>query len=514
LVNSTLSFLGRRNMQSDKRYDAIVIGAGMGGLTAAALLAKKGLKVLLLEKEDQVGGYVVSFKRQGFTFDATGAFVGGCHEGGEFYQILNEIGAREDIEFIPIEHVRNIYPGFEIQLRPGGFHSYTDALFGLFPQEENGLKTYLSLVERIGEEIKSYSEITVIQKILFPFYFRNLVRFHRSSHKAILDRFFKGREIKMALHSLPVTEPPSRLSFLFLAVMINKALMEGVFYPKGGMGKISETMASAFLRSGGEVRLQAEADQIRIRDGRVEGVLTKDGEIFQAPLVISNVNPNLLAKMLPDRIREPFAKRWSRLEYSLSCFILYVATDLDLRGMDLPYFTYLRSLSDLEEEDRILRRGEIPQSPTMMVSIPTMLDPSLAPLGQHVLSVLINVPYHYQERWGGGDSEKYRQIKEDFSQKILRQLELKLIPGLRDHLLFYEAATPLTLERYTGNELGAMYGLASTPQQVGNLRPPHETPIPGLYQVGHYTRPSHGIVGASLSGFIAGRIILKKLHRV
>jgi prolycopene isomerase len=500
-------------MGSAEGYDAIVIGAGMGGLTAAALLAKKGLKTLLLEKEDQVGGYVVSFKRHGFTFDATGAFVGGCHEGGEFYQILNEIGAQEEIEFIPIDHVRNIYPGFEIHLRPGGFHTYTDALFGLFPQEEKGLKTYLSMVKRIGEEINSYSEITTIQKIFFPFYFRNLVRFHRYSHKAILDNLFRGGEIKMALHSLPVTDPPSRLSFLFLAVMINKALMEGVFYPKGGMGKISETMASAFLRSGGELHLQTEADRIRIRGGRVEGVLIKDGEIFQAPMIISDINPNLLVKMLPVEIQKRFAKKWSRLEYSLSCFVLYIATDLDLRGMGLPYFTYLRFLSDLEEEDRILRRGEIPQNPTMMVSIPTMLDPSLAPPGQHVLSVLINVPYHYQGKWGGGDSEKYRRIKEDFSQKILRQLESKLIPGLRDHLLFYEAATPLTLERYTGNELGAMYGLASTPQQVGNLRPPHQTSIPGLYQVGHYTRPSHGIVGASLSGFIAGRIILKKLRR-
>jgi prolycopene isomerase len=500
-------------MGSPERYEVIVVGAGMGGLTTAALLAKRGLKTLLLEKEDQAGGYVVSFRRHGCLFDATGAFVGGCHEGGEFHQILNEIGAAKEIEFIPIHHVRNIYPGFEVHLRPGGSHSYTDALFDLFPQEEKGLKTYLSMVERIGEEIKSYSEITTIQKIFFPFYFRNLVRFHRSSHRTILDNLFKGEEIKMALHSLPVTEPPSRLSFLFLAVMINKALIEGVFYPKGGMGKISEAMANAFLRSGGEIHLQTAVDQILIKDGRVEGVLTKGGERFQATLVISNINPNLSVKMLPLESRKPFAKKWSGLEYSLSCFVLYLATDLDLREMGLPYFTYLRFLSDLEEEDRILRKGEIPQNPTMMVSIPTTLDPSLAPPGQHILSVLINVPYHYQGKWGGGDLEKYRHIKEDFSQRILRQLESKLIPGLRNHLLFYEAATPLTLERYTGNELGAMYGLASTPQQVGNLRPPHQTPIPGLYQVGHYTRPSHGIVGASLSGFIAARIILKKMHR-
>jgi len=500
-------------MENRERYDVIVIGAGMGGLTAATLLAKKGFKTLLLEKEDQAGGYAVSFKRQGFLFDATGAFVGGCHEGGEFFQILNEIGAREEIEFIPIHHVQNIYPGFEVHLRPGGFHSYTEALFDLFPREEKGLKTYLSMVKRIGDEIKSYSEITTLKRILFPFYFRNLVRFHRSSHQTILDNLFRGEEIKMALHSLPVTEPPSRLSFLFLAVMINKALIDGVFYPKGGMGKISEVISNAFLRFGGELHLKAEADQILIRGGRVEGVRTKEGKTFQAPLVISNINPNLSVKMLPVELRKRFAEKWNRLEYSLSCFVLYLATDLDLKQMGLPYFTYLRLLSDLEEEDRILRRGEIPQNPTLMVSIPTMLDPSLAPPGQHILSVLTNVPYHYQEKWGGGDFEKYRSIKEDFSQKILHQLESKLIPGLRSHLLFYEAATPLTLERYTGNEMGAMYGLASTPQQVGNLRPPHQTPIPGLFQVGHYTRPSHGIVGASLSGFIASRIILKKMHR-
>ena len=500
-------------MTNGKTYDVIVIGAGMGGLTAAALLAKKGFKTLLLEKEDQVGGYAVSFKRQGFLFDATGAFVGGCHEGGEFFQILNEIGAHEAIEFIPIHHVQNIYPGFKIHLRPGGFHSFTQALFDLFPKEEKGLKTYLSMVKRIGEEIKSYSEITTLKRILFPFYFRNLVRYHRSSHQTILDSLFRGEEIKMALHSLPVTEPPSRLSFLFLAVMINKALIEGVFYPKGGMGKISEAMVNAFLRSGGELHLQTEADQILTREGRVEGVRTKEGKTFRAPLVISNINPNLTVKMLPVEVRRLFAKKWSHLEYSLSCFVLYLATDLDLKQMGLPYFTYLRLLSDLEEEDRILRKGEIPQNPTLMVSIPTMLDSSLAPPGQHILSVLVNVPYHYQETWGGGDFEKYHHIKEDFSQRILHQLESKLIPDLRSHLLFYEAATPLTLERYTGNEMGAMYGLASTPQQVGNLRPPHQTPIPGLFQVGHYTRPSHGIVGASLSGSIASRIILKKMHR-
>jgi len=493
-----------------KKYDAIVIGSGMGGLTAASLLSKKGLNIFLIEKEKQAGGYVVSFKRDGFTFDATGAFVGGCQEGGEFYQILEEIGAHEEIEFIPIQHIQNIYPGFEVPLQKGGFHSYMEALLKLFPEEERGLKAYLSLVRQIGGEVRSYSEMTWIKKVFFPFYFRNLVRFYKSSHQSILDNLFKGGEIKMALHTLPATEPPSRLSFLFVATLISKALMEGVFYPKGGMGKISEAIAKAFCRNGGELNLQMEAERIFLKDGRVEGVLTNDGRLFQSPLVISDISPNHLVKMLPLEFQEPLLKKMKRFEYSLSCFILYMATDLDLKKMDLPYFTYLRFLSDLEEEDRILRRGKIPNHPTMIVSIPTLLDPSLAPSGQHLVKALVYVPYHHREAWGKGDSGKYKSIKEEFSQKILHQLEAKLIPDLRNHLLFYEAATPLTLERYTGNEMGAMYGLASTPQQIGNLRPPQQTSIPGLFQVGHYTRPSHGIVGASLSGRFAARAILQK----
>ena len=148
-----------------------------------------------------------------------------------------------------------------------------------------------------------------------------------------------------------------------------------------------------------------------------------------------------------------------------------------------------------------------------MVSIPTLLDSSLAPAGQHLMKVLVDVPYPCQGKWGEGNPEDYHRIKEEFSKKIFQQLESKLLPGLRDHLLFHEAATPLTLERYTGNEMGAMYGLASTPRQIGNWRPSHQTPIQGLFQVGHYTRPSHGIVGASLSRLFAARAILQKLHR-
>ncbi|MGB9627627.1 MAG: phytoene desaturase family protein [Thermodesulfobacteriota bacterium] len=495
-------------------YDAIVIGAGMGGLVAGTFLAKKGLRILLVEKEKQVGGYVVSFKRSGFTIDATGAFVGGCQEGGEFDQILKEMEAHKEMEFIPIHHIQNIYPGFEVHLRHGGFQPYLENLLQLFPEEEKGLRTYLKLIQQIGEEVKSYSEKRGWKNLLFPFFFRNLFRFHRTTHQTILNSLFRGGEVKMALHTLPITEPPSRTSFLFVAILISKALMEGVFYPKGGMGKIPRVILNSFLNRGGEILLQSEVNKILIKDGRVDGIETKDGKVYRSPLILSNINPNILAKMLPVEFQRLITRRMRDWEYSHSCFILYLATNLDLGKKGIPYFTYLRTLSDLEEEDRMLQRGEIPKTPTMILSVPTLLDPSLAPSGQHLMKVLVTVPYHYREQWGRRNPEMYRHLKEEFSEGLLQQLESRLLPGLMDHLLFYEAATPLTLERYTGNERGAMYGLASTPKQIGISRPPNQTPIPGLFQVGHYSRPSHSIVGASLSGLFAARSILQKMKKL
>jgi len=497
-------------MAKAKAYNAIVIGSGMGGLTASASLARNGFSTLLFEKEKQVGGYVASFKRGDCLFDATGAFVGGCQEGGEFWQLLKEIGVQEEIEFIPIRHIRNIYPGFEVHLHEGGFRSYLESLLELFPEEEKGLRAYLSLVKKIGEEVKTYSEMSQAKKILFPVYCWNLIRYQRTTHGGILDRFFRGEEIKQALHTLPSTEPPSRLSFLFVAAVISKALMEGVFYPKGGMGKLTEAIAKGFLDGGGQLHLQTEVEQILVKNGRVEGVVTRDGKVFESSIVISNINPNLLAKMFSPGRRPALGKRTRNLQYSLSCFILYLATDLDLGSMGFPYFTHLRFLSDLEGEYRMLYRGEVPKNPTLMISIPTLLDPRLAPPGQHLVKVLVTVPYHYRGTWGSGNAETYQQVKGEFSRGIIERLELKLIPHLREHLLFSEAATPLTLERYTGNERGAMYGLASTPQQMGPWRPSHRALIPGLYQVGHYTRPSHGIVGASLSGLFCARSILQE----
>lgn len=490
-------------------YDVVIIGTGIGGLTAGAFLAKSGVKVLLLEKGAQPGGYVVSFRRKGFTFDATGVFVGGCEPGGEFDSLLREIDVK--LEFVKVDSIRNIYAGFEIALRRGGFSHYIERLKAMFPEEKRGIERYDRIISRIGAEVKALSDIKWYEKALFPLLFRNLVRFSGTTHEAILDGFFKGHEIKMALSSLPVTVPPSRLSFLFVATFLDKVVSQGAYYPKGGMGVISKALANSIERRGGSIRYQTEAVKILTQGNRVKGVVTHEGEVIETSTAISNISlPQTFQRLLSEGPPSSLTRRLHRLEYSLSNFIVYLGVRADAELDSLPFFTYLRSISDLEEEYMMLRKGEIPENPTVIMVVPSLIDPSLAPEGAHAVKLLSIAPYGYRNGWNRTDRQSYQAIKEEMAQRLIAHVESRVVPGLTGKILFQEAATPVTLERYTGNEQGAMYGLATTPEQFGRHRPHNRTSIKGLYLAGHYTRPAHGIIGAAISGSFTAQMILSK----
>jgi prolycopene isomerase len=387
-----------------------------------------------------------------------------------------------------------------------------ERLKGMFPREEHGLERYEDIISRIGAEVKALSRIKWYEKPLFPVVFRNLVRFSGTTHKAILEALFKGHELKMALSSLPVTVPPSQLSFLFVATLLDKVISGGAYYPLGGMGAISKALAYSIEQNGGRIRYRTKVAKILARGNRVTGVVTHEGEVIEASTIISNVSlRQTFGRLLSDGAPSSLARRLNRLEYSLSNFIVYLGVKTDAEVDSLPFFTYLRSIPDLEEEYRMLREGKIPENPTVIMVVPSLIDPSLAPEGTHAVKLLCVAPYWYRNGWNRDDHRSYQALKEEVALRLIAQVESRIAPGLRGKILLREAATPITLERYTGNEQGAMYGLATTPGQFGRHRPSNRTPIKGLYLAGHYTRPAHGIVGAALSGSFTANMILSRL---
>ncbi len=490
------------------KYEVIIIGGGMGGLTAGALLARRGLRVVLLEQGERTGGYVTSFKRGPFTFDATGAFLGGCEEGGEFHTILVQTGALQHLRFLGIDTAKNIYPDFSLDLHlKGGFEAYVKGTRELFPEEQKGLEDYFALIRRIGGEINRFEGLTWWQTILFPFFFWHLIRYQGASLGTILDRYFQGDGIKRVLSTLPSHLPPSRLSLLFTATLITKVLSQGVWYPRGGMGTIPQALEAAFVDAGGELRLKTEVERIEVEGGTVKGVIARGGDCFSGSRVVAAINiRRALMELLPEECRGRFFSVVQGLEYSLSSFLVYLGVQMDVDRQALPCFTYV-SPGDAQVEYEQLSRGEMPDDPAMIITIPTLLDPSLAPPGHHVVRLMTPASYGFRDGWGWKNQSRYRIIKEEMTQRLIHQVETRYIPGLSDRIKVIEAATPLTLERYTANEGGATYGLAPTPRQFGMGRPANKTPLKGLYLAGHYTRPSHGIVGAALSGrFVADMI--------
>lgn len=492
--------------------DVIVIGGGIGGLVSAGLLAAKGFRVLVLEKEPKVGGYVTGFERDGFYFDATGAFVAACRPGGEFYEILRDLDISDQLTFLPIGKIRNIYPELDLRIHYDNPGEYIQELKSRFTAHSPALDAYRDLTENLGKEFVEFESAPLWKKINLPFSFPVLFRNARKSHAEILHRFFgNDNQIHMALSALPTTLPPSLLSYAFVAVLWTKVLKDGVYYPKGGMIALTEALSSAIKNNNGQISCNATVDKILINGKKAEGVVLSDGTSIKSNWIIGDVNLFTSSQMLPENM--PLYNRFYRTKKyspSLSALLFYVGLPPGSLPEDWPYFISIHTGNDPEAEYRMLEEGIMEKENHLVITTPTVLDPSLAPEGHHSLKILAHAPR----------ADRFQKMictevdMERLQGRIFSIIKSRTGLDIAANALCMERATPVTLMNRTGNEGGAMYGLDAAVHQVGPLRPPNRTALDNLLWVGHYTRPSHGIVGSAMAGKFAANIILsKKLKR-
>ena len=232
--------------------------------------------------------------------------------------------------------------------------------------------------------------------------------------------------------------------------------------------------------------------------GRVAGVVLENGQRIAAPVVVSNADLRQTVEELCGEQR--FPARWrralSRLEPSLSAFVTYAATDLDLRRLGATHETFVYETWSHDDAYATSLAG---RPAWWSATVPTLADPSLAPPGEHLLVLTALVPYTAARNW--------RAEKDGYVDRMLAAAESRF-PGLRARLRFAEGGTPRTLERYTRNSDGALYGWSLGPDQIGPGRPANDTPLPGLYLAGHWAQPGGGVYGVVTSGVNAARAAL------
>lgn len=497
-----------------EKYDVIVIGAGIGGLACASLLAKAGMRVLIVEQAFRPGGYVGSFKRKGFTFDCAAHFVTGCHENGTIGKLLRELGIEKELEFIKVEApTRFIFPDFEFSFSLNDLESAEKIVKEKFPQEAENLDRYKEILDKISQNIIRLGSSFSIWKIpFFPMFFPSLFKYRNYPVRRLLDECFTDEKLKTILSISPVTVPPSKASLLLAAVLKAESQGAGVYYPRGGMQSFADVLAKGLKKYQGELLLNTLVTRILIDRGRVQGVELADGRRIRASYVVSNTSlKQTFYKLVgKEHLKKRFIKRIEEKELSLSCFILYLGIDLDLESLGLDFRINVYPTYDAERQYEIWKAGEIPEEFSFVMSVSSLVDPTTAPKDKHTLIITTAAPYHYREDWGDKDSRgaEYRRLKENIMGRIIEKAE-KIIPDLSSHIIYQEAATPITLERHTLNTQGAIYGLAATPEQIGPGRFKNRAPIKGLYLVGHYTYLAHGIGAVTHSAKAVADMITK-----
>jgi all-trans-retinol 13,14-reductase len=501
-----MSSIHRESKQES--YDVIVIGAGIGGLSAAALLAKAGKSVLLVERHDRPGGCAHGFSRRRYRFDAGVHLVSGCgaegyRNGRIIHRIAQALGVSGETRFIPASpYARAAYPDLAVNLHSGE-DAFVSALTERFPEERDNLRALSRLCRNVAEELMMAEEVLERAKsesISPARSLANLFRYRRATLAGVLDEFIADTRLKSAYASLwpYLGLPPSRLSFLSWATMAAGYTYEGGYYCRGTFQSYADLLAESLGKHGGELLLKASVRRICTERDRATGVILENGQIIRASAVISNIDTRQTAELLigRDRLPDGYWDNIVRLSPSMSSFVVYLATDLDLSKHSAAHEAFFYESFDHDAAYAEAREG---RPNWFSATVPTLADPELAPPGQHLMQLTALCPFHVGESW--------RTAKPAFQQRLLERAE-RHFPGLNERLLFVEAGSPRTVERYTLNFQGAAYGWDPTPGQMGANRPAVRGPLRGLFHAGHWTRPGGGVAGVSFSGMLAAQAVL------
>lgn len=510
-------------------WDAIVVGSGIGGMTAAAYLATNGVRTLVLEQYDTVGGYSQVFRRKRkFEFDVGVHYVGDCGPGGWVPTVLRGLGLEDRVEFRQLDpdgFTTIVFPGLEFRV-PAGWDNYRERMLETFPNEERRLRFCLGVLERMGREVDREGAWRVTRLPLRAPVGGTLGMMPLAWWFDVCGLSELARAVICGEWG-DYAAPPSKTPLVAHAYFMYQYIKSGGWYPKGGGQVIPAHLLDVIRSHGGAVRTQARVERILVEGGRAVGVRLETGETLRAPVVVSNadVKRTYLELVGREHLRRRTVRRIERYRMAFPLTPVYLGLDVDVGEIMGATQYWAHKTTDIEGRYRHLAEGRMDPDFPLYITSTTLKDPDnphVAPPGCSAVLLMAVMPSQH-EFWRVGEGPaagekygkkpEYRAVKEQFADALIERAA-ELIPGLEEHIVWREAGTPITNERYTLASDGACYGLEATIDQFGPLRPSAKSKIGGLYLTGADTLWGPGIANTMFGGVgTASTILGRDLRR-
>jgi all-trans-retinol 13,14-reductase len=502
---------GNPGSKADNEFDAIVIGAGLGGLSCGVAFARKGYKTLVTEQHDRPGGYATAFKRPGgFLFDVSlhSTTVGSRDN---LYNMIPGFPEITEVEFMPHPNLYHaIFPNHDIRVPQRNVPGYVGLLVKQFPEEEAGIKGIIEDMQGLQQDINRLSRGTSAPDMSrFAQDFPYLVKSMGKTWGQVIDARIKDLKLKAMISNNwgYYGLPPSKLSCFYYALPTIGYLSGGGFYPRGSSQTISNALAKYIGDHGGKVMLNARVEQIVTKDHAAIGVRTSRGEEYTARAVVSNADADATFRTMMNETGylTEYLARLDRYSVSLSSFQIFLGLKKDLvrkvgiADSEIFYHTGY----DPEAEYQAAVKADV-ENGGWGLMLYDNIYPGYSPKNKNTMNILVLQGYDHWKQFEAdyrkGNKRAYRTEKERMARQLIHQVEKVLLPGLSDAIEVMEIGTPLTNVRYTGNHRGAIYGWDQTIDNSGRSRLPNKTPIKNLYLAGAWTSPGHGYGGVLSSG--------------
>lgn len=508
------------------KYDAIVIGSGIGGMSTAGFLAKDGKKVLVLERHYTPGGFSHVYMRKGYEFDVGVHYIGETHDVNSQISKIFRYLTDDSIEWANMGDVydRMVF-GNEIYEFVKGKERFAEKMKTYFPAAEDqvSIDKYVELIEKAQVPIVIYFSEKTLPKFL-RYFFSNLMRkkglLYNKPALEVLQSITNNKKLIAVLLGQygDYGMQPSVGSFMMHATLVNH-YMNGGNYPVGGSTKLFDGIAPAILNAGGDIFVNAEVQEIIIENNKAVGVRLTDGKEIRAKKIISNAGVyNTYTKLIDKNLAEQMGikSEMEKITPSVGHFCLYIGLRHSVSELKLNKANYWIFPDHYDHDKSIEAFRNDPESelPVAYISFPSAKDPDWERRypDRSTIEIITMAPYEWFEKWEGTDwmkrGDDYEQLKEKMSKRLLEAL-FKYEPQLRDKIDFYELSTPLSTRHFVGNQYGELYGVNHDMARFEQtfLRP--HTPFKNLFLTGQDI-VSCGVAGAVTSGMITAVVVLNK----